>query len=132
MTKLKKNVFRIALAVLIILLVFTLFSKTVYNLMLPEVKKESASKGALKNDASGKTYTLVPLNSVFLDAEGSCVYTLEETETLWGKGYTVKRIGVEYIGCDYLYAAVEGNGISSVISSASKALYDGANVKVAK
>ena len=47
MSKLKKGVFKAALVVIIVLLVFTLLSKTIYNLMLPEVKKETMSKGYL-------------------------------------------------------------------------------------
>ena len=52
MSRLKKNVFKTALALIIILLVLTLFSKTVYNLMLPEVKKEAMSEGSLNTSAT--------------------------------------------------------------------------------
>ena len=222
MSKLKKNVFKAALILLILLLVFTVFSRTVYNLMLPEVKKESMTKGPLNtsrtysfeavvgennraamtldynrleallenesvegtvsalegevrqipvsfsaesyayNEKTGlydtnivitsdepvaqglpmsarltvketsDSYTLVPLNCIYFDGTSYYVFELVDTETLWGKGQVVRRVDVELIGTDYVNGAVNVNGMFTVVSSTSGALYDGANVKVAQ
>lgn len=51
MSKLKKRVFKIAIVVLIVLILFTLLSKTVYNLMLPEVRAATPTMGSLSSVA---------------------------------------------------------------------------------
>lgn len=132
MSKLKTGVFKTALALCIVLIMCTLLSKTIYNLMLPEVKKEVVSKGHLNIENSDGTYTLVPLNCIYFDGSDYFIFKLEENETLWGKEQIVRRIDVELLGSDYTNGAVNVNNISMVVSSTAKALYDGANVKVAQ
>ena len=78
------------------------------------------------------SYTLVPLNCIYFDGTIYYVFELVDTETLWGKGQVVRRVDVELIGTDYVNGAVNVNGMFTVVSSTSGALYDGANVKVAQ
>jgi len=111
-------ILRIAVATLFVLIACTIISSSVYRLLLPEVRVEKAFPGA-----DGKTL-LVPQTSVYFDY--SCdppqafLYAVQESGSIWGKGYIVEKLDVTYIGEDYRYVEI---AMSSHVRNASIALY---------
>jgi hypothetical protein len=122
-------VLRAAIAVFVVFAVLTAVSTNVYRLMLPEVRRESVRIGA---DGAAS----VPQTGVYIDRNASppaaYIYAIEETSSLWGHGYAVRRIDVEYIGEDFRYVSVRASGADrlDIALYPSRALYDGAAVQI--
>jgi hypothetical protein len=91
MTKLKNTVFKIAVALLILLLLATVVSKTIHNLMLPQVTAVFAQRGELRDKATYRLRCAVgdELTSD-TSADGGFMY-VSEMRLTYDELYALKR-----------------------------------------
>lgn len=109
----------------------------VYRLEIPLEKSELTvgEIGQLTVTAmSAERYICVPLEAVHTETGQSCVYIIEEKEGFLGTEYYVKKQNIRIAEQNERYAAVEDSGINesdSIVTYATKDLYDGDTVRMA-
>lgn len=83
---------------------------------------------------SEERYICIPLEAIHTETGQSCVYIVEEREGFLGTEYHVKRKNIHIAEQNERYAAVEDSGIKetdSIVTYATKELYDGETVRIA-
>ncbi len=129
--KLKKYTLRIGIIFLIILALLTYFSKTIDNMLLPQVKVTNVTYGSLDGLMGAEEKYLVPISSVCSYGETGYIfafYTDEETNTV-----EIDEIEVNITGNDDFYYEITSDMLKSsykVVYSTSKSIADGDRVYI--
>jgi hypothetical protein len=77
---------------------------------------------------------LIPLGGLYADAGQYYVYSVENTQTMWGTESVVRKKIVSYVGSNFGYASViflPGEGAAFIACYPTRTIRDGDTVKVA-
>ena len=126
--KLKRIVVKFGIVFLIVMLFLTYFSKTIDNLLLPQVKISDVMTGSLSEyPDTMHTHYLLPLSSVISADEVYVINTLENGDV------TVSCVSVNICDSNDLYYEVTSDSLFSdmrVVYKVSKEISDGDRVYV--
>lgn len=124
----KRKVWKLTVCVSIILLICTIISSWIYDIMLPQVVVFYPFSGRLSGTQKGEYKYLIPVSDVYTDLEGSYIFRIKENED----SFSVERCNVKILASDNLYAAIYGylDEDDCIAVYPSRKLVDGENVKV--
>lgn len=121
----KRDVWRLTVMILLLLLVCTILSAWVYETGLPQVVAYSPESGIV----NGVEYRmLVPVSCVEQDNEGTYVFRLKQVDGQW----KAERASVTVEDSDGIYTAIRRATADQILVAAfpSRQLQDGEKVKV--
>ncbi len=130
--KLKKYSIRFGGAFLIALAIFTYFSSTIDNILLPQVKVTQISYGTIDGEQSIDDRYLIPISAVTSMGDTGSVFVIRTDEN---NKTTVSEASVNIENSDDLYYEVTSNdlyGGTEVVYSTSKSISDGDRVYIAE
>ena len=124
----KRKVWKLTVSVCMILLLCTILSGWINELMLPQVVIFYPFSGKLSGTEEDTYKCLIPVSGVYTDSEGSYVFRIKEDKD----GFKVERCSVKILASDNLYAAVYGylHKEDGIAVYPSRELMDGESVKV--
>lgn len=129
--KRKKIIRLLAVIYLVLLAALTLFSNQILMATLPQVTSGRANSRTV----NGTYYNYVlPLDAVFTDQDGSCVFVLETRETPLGDRNYLRRVPVSVLDRDIEKNLVAVDGaittVEQIVTSAKTTPKDGMQVRI--